>query len=159
MALSSIAPPVATDHGALDAIMSQLERRYGQEPRLDRAFRIFMAGRVQLSDDDPTAGLITGDAGTSYWATVNGFCECIDGQARRCKHQLALAIAVQLRAVANAEQAPRETEDARAQLQRLCFERSALGARLCSQGLRPVDDPTWLEYGDWIAAIRSQIAS
>jgi hypothetical protein len=154
-----MAPPPADaplDHAALDAIMTRLERRHGHEPRLDRAFRIYMSGRVQISDDDPTAGLITGDAGTGYWATIHNFCECVDGQARRCKHQLALMIAVQMKAVAVAKPTV-EMDDARAQLQRLCFDRSALGARIATLGLRPVDDPTWVEMGAWIANLRAQM--
>jgi hypothetical protein len=163
MATVSIVPRTPTppvDHEALDLIMSALERRHGHEPRLDRAFRLFMAGRVEISEDDPTAALVHGDTDAVYWATATGMCECIDSErGNLCKHALATKIAVQMQAVANAEQAPRVTDDARAQLQKLCFERGALGARLCSQGLRPVDDPTWVEYGEWIAALRSRVTA
>jgi hypothetical protein len=155
MATQSIAP---IDHAALDAIMSRLEHRYGLDPRLDRAFRLFMGQRVEISEADPTAALVHGESGRSYWATVNGFCECPDAaNGHTCKHQLATKIAVQLRAVEQAKATP--ADDIRAQCEWLCLERSQLGARLCAQGLRPIDDPTWVEFGEWIAALRSQIAA
>ena len=37
---SSIAPTASIDHAALDVILSHLERRYGLDPRIDRAYRI-----------------------------------------------------------------------------------------------------------------------
>jgi len=98
------------------------------------------------------------ESGTVYWATATGFCECPEAQnGRRCKHQSAVKIAVQMRAAEQAKQA--EARDIRAQYEWLCFERSKLGARICSQGLRPIDDPTFMEYGEWIAAGEAGIRS
>jgi hypothetical protein len=103
MAVQSIAPAAPIDHAALDVILTHLERRYGLDPRIDRAYRIVVSDRVDLSTADPGAGLVHGDSGRSYWATVDGFCECADAeQVTRCKHALAVVIAVQLAAVAKA---------------------------------------------------------
>jgi len=125
---------------------------------LDRAFRLFMADRVELSQEDATAALVHGESGTDYWATATGYCECPDAaNGRCCKHQFAVKIAVQMRGVEQAKQT--EDRELRAQYERLCFERSKLGARICSQGLRPIDDPTFMEYGEWIAAGEAGIRS
>ncbi len=96
-AVQQTAAPV--DHAALDAILTHLERRYGHDPRIDRAYRIVVSDRVDLSVVDSRAGLVQGDSGRSYWATVDGFCECPDAErVARCKHALAVLIAVQLAA-------------------------------------------------------------
>jgi hypothetical protein len=55
----------APDHAALDMILSHLERRYGLDPRIDRAYRIVMSDRVELQDDG-TTGLVHGDSGRDY---------------------------------------------------------------------------------------------
>jgi hypothetical protein len=159
MATRIVPPPAAPiDHAALDVILTHLERRYGLDPRLDRAFRLFMAGNVSLFEQEPTTALVVGDSGQTYTATALGYCSCPDAErGNRCKHQLATRIAVQMRAVEEARQA--EDEDVRAQYQRLCVERSQLGARISSQGMRPIDDPTFVEMGEWLSALRSQIAS
>jgi uncharacterized Zn finger protein len=157
MAQSIVAP---IDHAALDTIMCRLEQRYGLDPRLDRAFRLYMAGRVELSEEDATAALVHGDSGTDYWATVHGFCECPDAaNGHVCKHQIATKIAVQMRAVEKAKNgasAVDADESVRAYLTRLCSERQQLGARLLAQGIRPVDDGLWTEYGEWITRLRSK---
>jgi hypothetical protein len=65
---------------ALDVIVTHLERRYGLDPRIDRASRVVVSDRVALSVVDPRAGLVHGDNGRGYWATVDGFCECPDAE-------------------------------------------------------------------------------
>src|SRR6266536_2557710 len=111
MATQSVAH--AIDHAALGAIMRRLEQRYGHDPRLDRAFRLFMGDRVELSQEDLTAALVHGDNGRDYWATSTGFCECPDAERGHiCKHQFAVKIAVQMRAVEQAKQS--EARDLRA---------------------------------------------
>jgi hypothetical protein len=96
-------PAAQIDQAALDVILTHLERRYGFDPRIDRAYRIVVSDRVDLSIADPKAGLVHGDSGRSYWATVEGFCECPDAErVARCKHSLAVVIAIQLAAVARA---------------------------------------------------------
>src|SRR5438876_673168 len=101
-AVQPTAAPI--DHAALDVILTRLERRYGLDPRIDRAYRIVMSGRVDLSDVDRKAGLVHGDSGKSYWATIDGFCECPDAErVARCKHSLAVVIATQLAAVAESK--------------------------------------------------------
>jgi len=159
MATQSIAPVVPVDHVALDAIMSRLEQRYGLDPRLDRAFRLYMADRVELSEEEPTTALVHGDSGNDYWATISGYCECPDAaNGHCCKHQLATKIAVQMRAVENANRtAPVDVDATRAYLSQLCMERQRLGARIAASGNRPIDDPTWREYGEWIEALRSKL--
>jgi uncharacterized Zn finger protein len=163
MAIQSIAPTATVDHVVLDTIMCRLEQRYGLDPRLDRAFRLYMAGRVEIFADEPTTALVHGESGNSYHATINGFCECPDAaNGYCCKHQLATKIAVQMRAVEKAKDNPSTppTDDSdRAYLVRLCSERQQLGARLLAQGIRPVDDGLWNEYGEWIARLRTTIAA
>jgi len=158
---SSIAPTASIDHAALDAIMSRLEQRYGMDPRLDRAFRLFMAGRVELSEQEPTTALVHGESGNDYWATITGFCECPDAQkGNACKHQLATKIAVQMKAVEHANRtASVDVEGTRAYMNQLCIERQWIGACIAASGNRPIDDATWNEYGEWIAALRSKIAA
>jgi hypothetical protein len=92
------------DHAALDVILTHLERRYGHDPRIDRAHRIVVSDRVELCADEPTTGLVHGDSGRDYYATADGFCECPDAErVARCKHSLAVVIAVQLAAVAKSK--------------------------------------------------------
>src|SRR6266571_176359 len=97
LATQIVSPPAAPiDHAALDVILSHLERRYGLNPRIDRAYRIVVSGRVELAADEPTTGLVHGDSGRDYWATVDGFCECPDAErVARCKHALSVMIAAQ----------------------------------------------------------------
>ena len=148
MATQIVAPAPHIDHAALDTIMCRLEARYGHEPRLDRALRIVMSGRVDLSVVDMKAGLVHGDSGRSYWATVDGFCECPDAErVARCKHSLAVTIAVQLRAVAKA----------RATYARLCTEHQQHGRELIASGVRPVDDATYQSRDEQIQAMRQQL--
>src|SRR5688500_585614 len=145
MATQIVAPAAPIDHAALDTIMCRLERRYGHEPRLDRAFRIIMSDRVDLSVVDIKAGLVHGDSGRSYWATVDGFCECPDAErVARCKHALAVTIAAQLRAVAQA----------RATYARLCTEHQDHGRALIAAGTRPVDDADYQVRDEQIQAMR-----
>src|SRR5215510_10240004 len=110
---SAIRPPAAQiDHAALDVILTHLERRYGLDPRIDRAYRIVVSGRVEICADEPTTGLVHGDSGRDYYATVDGFCECPDAErVARCKHSLAVLIVAQLAAVADAKTA-QEAADA-----------------------------------------------
>ena len=159
VSFDAIQPPDApTDHAALDAIMSRLEQRYGMDPRLARAFRLFMARRVELSEQEPTTALVHGESGNDYRATITGFCECPDAQnGHTCKHQLATKIAVQMKAVENANGAAVDVDATRAYLNQLCMERQRLGARIAASGNRPVDDATWREYGEWIEALRSKL--
>ena len=97
MATQIVAPAPQIDHAALDRIMTDLERRYGHEPRLDRGFRLFMAGSVSLFEEEPCTALVTGDSGTTYTATATGFCECKDAEnGHICKHQFAVKIACQM---------------------------------------------------------------
>jgi len=65
-----------------------------------------VSDRVDLSVVDSKAGLVHGDSGRSYWATADGFCECPDSErVARCKHALAVLIALQLAAVAKSKAA------------------------------------------------------
>src|SRR5687768_16160181 len=128
------------DHAALDVILSHLERRYGLDPRIDRAYRIVVSDRVDLSVVDAKAGLVHGDSGRSSWAPVDGFCECPDAErVARCKHSLAVLIAVQLAAVAKSKATQ---DDPRATLARLAREHQEHGRELFAAGTRPIDDAT-----------------
>ena len=148
MTASIVAPAAPIDDAALDTIMSRLEQRYGHEPRLDRAFRIVLSDRVDLSAVDIKAGLVHGDSGRSYWATVDGFCECPDAErVARCKHALAVVIASQLRAVAKA----------RATYARLCTEHQEHGRALIAAGTRPVDDAAYQARDAQIQTLRQQL--
>ena len=148
MAVQSIAPAAQIDHAALDVILSHLERRYGLDPRIDRAYRIVVSDPVDLSIVDSRAGLVHGDSGTSYWATAGGFCECPDAErVARCKHALAVLIAVQLAAVAKA----------RTTYTRLTREHQEHGRELIAAGTRPIDDPTYRDRDDRIQALRHRL--
>jgi uncharacterized Zn finger protein len=155
----SIAPATPIEHAALDAILSHLERRYGLDPRIDRAYRIVMSGRVELAPDGPTTGLVHGDSGNSYWATVDGFCECPDhANGHICKHALAVMIAAQLRAVSKAKEAQQDDgTDLLAYYQNPCQEQQARGRLLIANGVRPVDNPTWRDADEQIQALRRQL--
>jgi hypothetical protein len=149
---SSIAPAAPLDHAALDVILAHLERRYGLDPRIDRAYRIVVSDRVDLSAVDAKAGLVHGDSGRSYWATVDGFCECPDAErVARCKHALAVLIAVQLAAVAKA------TQDDRATFARLTREHQEHGRELIAAGTRPIDDASYRDRDDRIQALRHRL--
>jgi hypothetical protein len=146
-------PAARVDHAALDVILSHLERRYGLDPRIDRAYRIVVSDRVDLSVVDPRVALVHGDSGRSYWATVDGFCECPDAErVARCKHSLAVLIAVQLAAVAKLKAA--KDDDDRATFARLTREHQAHGRELIAAGTRPIDDATYRERDDRIQALR-----
>jgi len=148
MAVQSIAPTAPLDHAALDVILSHLERRYGLDPRIDRAYRIIVSDRVDLSVVDSKAGLVHGDSGKSYWATVDGFCECPDAErVARCKHALAVLIAAQLAAVAKA----------RATYAHLTREHQEHGRALIAAGTRPIDDATYRDRDDRIQALRRRL--
>ena len=146
MTASSIAPAALIDHPALDVVLSHLERRYGLDPRIDRAYRIVVSGRVELCADEPTTGLVHGDSGRDYYATIDGFCECPDAErVARCKHSLAVIITVQLAAVAKAK-ADHEASDAveiQALYAKLTREHQDHGRALIGSGQRPVDDPVY----------------
>jgi predicted nucleic acid-binding Zn finger protein len=162
MATQIVAPAATVDHAALDTILSNLERRYGHDPRIDRAYRIVMSGRVELCADEPTTALVHGDSGRSYYATVDGFCECPDAErVARCKHSLACIIAVQLAAVAQAKAAQTEADatDLRALYARLCQEQQQRGRLLSAQGIRPNEDATWLQADEHIRRVRAQLPS
>jgi hypothetical protein len=151
---ASIVAPI--DHTALDAIMARLEQRYGFEPRLDRALRIVMGGRVEMSEAEPTTGLVHGDAGKSYWATVSGFCECPDAErVARCKHSFACLIAAQLEAVGKAKRA--QAEEARKLYPKLCQDLQQYGRLLIAQGTRPIDDPAWRERDQNVQQVKAQL--
>jgi hypothetical protein len=160
MAVQSIAPAAPIDHAALDVILSHLERRYGLDPRIDRAYRIVVSDRVDLSVVDHRAGLVHGDSGKSYWATVDGFCECPDAErVARCKHALAVLIAAQLAAVAKAK-ATKQQEDVdevRALYARLATAHQDHGRALIASGTRPIDDATYRQRDDEIQALRLQL--
>lgn len=147
MAQTIVAPAPHIDHAALDVILSNLERRYGLDPRIDRAYRIVVSGRVELCADEPTTGLVHGDSGRSYYATVDGFCECPDAErVARCKHSLSVTIAVQLAAVAKAKAAEQDsTNDVSETFTRLCAEHQQHGRELIAAGGRPVDDAVYQE--------------
>jgi hypothetical protein len=152
---SSIAPAARVDHAALDVILSHLERRYGLDPRIDRAYRIVVSDRVDLSVVDPRAGLVHGDSGRSYWATVDGFCECPDAErVARCKHALAVLIAIQLAAVAKSKATQ---DDPRATYARLTREHQEHGRELIASGTRPIDDATYRQRDDEIQALRLRL--
>ena len=155
MTASSIAPAAPLYHAALDAILTHLERRYGHEPRLDRAYRIVVSDRVDLSVVDSKAGLVHGDRGRSYWATVDGFCECPDAErVARCKHALAVLIDVQLAAVAKSKATQ---DDPRATFARLTREHQEHGRELIAAGTRPIDDATYRDRDDQIQALRLRL--
>ena len=136
------------DHAALDAILSHLERRYGLDPRIDRAYRIVASHRVDISAADSKAGLVHGDSGRSYWATTDGFCECADAErVARCKHALAVVIVAQLAAVAKA----------RATYARLTREHQKHGRELIAARTRPIDDATYRDRDDQIQALRLRL--
>jgi hypothetical protein len=148
-------PSTPIDHAALDMILSHLERRYGLDPRIDRAYRIVVSDRVDLSAVDPKAGLVHGDSGLSYWATVDGFCECPDAErVARCKHALAVLIVVQLAAVARSTATQ---EDVRAAFARLTRQHQEHGCELIAAGIRPIDDATYRERDDRIQALRLRL--
>jgi hypothetical protein len=155
MAIQSIGPTAPIDHAERGVILSYLERRYGLDPRIDRAYRIVVSDWVDLSAIDPEAGLVHGDSGLSYWATVDGFCGCPDAErVARCKHALAVLIAVQLAAVAKSE-APQE--DIRATFDRLTHEHQEHGRELIATGTRPIDDVTYRDRDDQIQALRLRL--
>jgi hypothetical protein len=154
MATQSIAQ---RDHQALDSILTRLESRYGHDPRVERAFRIFMSDRIDLSVVDPKAGLVHGDTGRSYWATVDAFCECPDhANGHVCKHALAVMIAAQMRAVMKAKQA-QQPSHTRATYIQLCQEQQKYGQHLHSRGIRPIDDSLWLERDQQIQMVKAQL--
>ena len=159
MATQIVAPASHIDHAALDAIMIRLEQRYGHEPRLDRALRIVVSDRIDLSTVDMKAGLVHGDSGRSYWATVDGFCECPDAErVARCKHALAVTIAVQLRAVARAKAAEQDGSNGLGEtFARLCTEHQQHGRELSSVGTRPVDDAVYMERDARIQTMRQHL--
>jgi hypothetical protein len=153
MAQTIVAPTGPVDHAALDVILTNLERRYGHEPRIDRAYRIVMSGRVELSENDPKTALVHGDSGRDYWATVDGFCECPDAErVARCKHSLACIIVAQLAAVAKAKAA--QQDDLCETFARLTREHQVHGRALIASGVRPVDDATYRERDEQIQAMR-----
>lgn len=158
MAVQSIAPAAQLDHAALDRIMTRLESRYGHDPRLDRAFRLFMGDRVELSETEPTTALVHGDSGKSYWATALGFCECPDhANGHVCKHQLATKIAAQMRAVEIAKRPEAKAEETRTTYLQLCQQQQQYGRMLHAQGTRPVDDISWLERDQHIQRVKAQL--
>ena len=78
-----------------------------------------MSGRVEMQDDGIT-GLVHGDSGRDYYATVDGFCECPDAERiARCKHALSVSISAQLAAVAKARAAQDDRTDLRASYAKL----------------------------------------
>ena len=136
------------ERAALDAILTHLERRYGLDPRIDRAYRIVVSDRVDLSVVDSKAGLVHGDSGRSYWATVDGFCECADAErVARCKPSFAVLIAVQIAAVAKA----------RATYVQLTREHQDHGRELIGAGTRPIDDAAYRDRDDRIQALRRRL--
>lgn len=157
MAVQIVSPTV--DHAALDRILSHLERRYGFDPRLDRAYRIVMSERVELSTEDPTAGLVHGDSGKSYWATVNGFCECPDAQrVSRCKHALSVIISAQLAAVAKSKSELRDKDaQFRSHYLKLCTEHQQHGRELIARGYRPIDDAVYLERDLQLQSLKARL--
>src|SRR5262245_10360448 len=151
MAVQSIAPAATVDHAALDVILTHLERRYGLDPRIDRAYRIVVSGRVELCADEPTTGLVHGDSGRDYYATADGFCECPDAErVARCKHSLAVVIATQLATVARSKAI--EVDGVRATFTRLTREHQDHGRALIASGERPIDDAVYMERDDQIQA-------
>jgi hypothetical protein len=153
---SIVAPAVPLDHAALDTILTHLERRYGHDPRIDRAYRIVVSDRVDLSVVDSKAGQVHGDSGRSYWATVDGFCECPDAErVARCKHALAVLIAVQLRAVAKAKAV--QGEELRETFAALSREHQDHGRDLIGSGIRPIDDPTYRARDEQLQELRKQL--
>src|SRR5215211_5014340 len=146
-AIQSTAAPV--DHAALDVILTHLERRYSLDPRIDRANRIVVSGRVELCADEPTTGLVHGDSGRNYYATADGFCECPDAERiARCKHSLAVVIAVQLAAVTKSKASA--DENVRATFARLTREHQDHGRALIASGQRPIDDAVYVERDEQI---------
>jgi hypothetical protein len=144
------------DHAALDVILTHLERRYGHDPRIHRAYRIVVSDRVAICADEPTTGLVHGDSGRDYYATADGFCECPDAErVARCKHSLAVVISVQLAAVAKSKASA--DEDIRATFARLTREHQDHGRALLGSGQRPIDDAVYLERDDHIQALRLQL--
>ena len=147
------------DHAALEVILSHLERRYGLDPRIDRAYRIVMSDRVERQDDG-TMGLVHGDSGHGYWATVEGFCECPDAECvAHCKHSLAVTIAAQLAAVVKAK-AVQEASDAvetQALHAKLTGEHQEHGRALITSGQRPVDTPIYQQRDLVIQRLRSRL--
>jgi uncharacterized Zn finger protein len=100
---------------------------------------------------------VPGDSGTSYWATVDGFCECPDAErVARCKHALAVLIAVQLAAVAKSKATQ---EDVRATFARLTRQHQEHGRELIAAGIRPIDDATFRDRDDQIQALRLRLAA
>jgi uncharacterized Zn finger protein len=156
MATTSIAP---IDHAALDTIMSRLEQRYGLDPRVDRGFRLFMAGNVELSQECPDTAFVTGDSGKGYWTTATGFCECPDAERGNvCKHQLAVKIACQMRAVAQSKSAQQDNgDDLRARYAKLTKAHQDHGRALIASGVRPIDDPFYLERDALIQRIKARL--
>jgi hypothetical protein len=149
-------PAAWIDHAALDAILSHMERRYGLDPRLDRAYRVVVSDRIELSVVDPKAGLVHGDSGPAYWATADGFCECPDAErVARCNHALAVIIAVQLAAAAQSKAS--HGDDARVTYARLTREHQEHGRELIAAGTRPIDDTTYRDRDDRIQALRLQL--
>jgi hypothetical protein len=154
VAIQPTAAPI--DHAALDVILTHLERRYGLDPRIDRAYRIVVSDRVELCADEPTTGLVHGDSGRDYYATVDGFCECPDAErVARCKHSLAVVIAVQLTAVSKSKAIT--NDDIRATYTRLTREHQDHGRALVASGQRPIDDAVYAERDDQIQALRSRL--
>jgi hypothetical protein len=152
---SSIAPGAPIDHAALAVILTHLERRYGHDPRIDRAYRIIMGDRVDLSVVDRNAGRVHGDSGRSYWATTDGFCECRDAErVARCKHALAVLIATQLAAVARSKATE---DDPHAAFARLTREHQDHGRELIAGGTRPIDDATYRDRDGQIQALRLRL--
>ena len=143
---SSIASAASIDHAALDTILAHLERRYGLDPRIDRAYRIVVSGRVALCADEPTTGLVHGDSGRDYYASVHGVCECPDAErVARCKHSLAVVITTQLAAVARSKAAEEATDavETQALYAKLTREHQDHGRALVGSGQRPIDDPIY----------------
>jgi uncharacterized Zn finger protein len=98
---------------------------------------------------------VHGDSGRSYWATVDGFCECPDAErVARCKHSLAVLIAVRLAAVAKAKATQ---EDVRATFARLTREHQEHGRALIAAGTRPIDDAAYRDRDDRIQALRLRL--
>ena len=157
MAIQIVPPPAPPlDHAALDVILSHLERRYGLDPRIDRAYRIVMSDRVDLSVVDSKAGLVHGDSGRSYWATVDGFCECPDAErVARCKHSLAVTIAVQLRAVAKAKAV--KGAELHETFATLAKEHQDHGRELIAAGTRPIYDVAYRARDEQLQAMRRQL--
>jgi hypothetical protein len=96
------------------------------------------------------------DSGRSYWATADGFCECPDAErVARCKHALAVLIAVQLAAVARSKAT--QDDDARATFARLTREHQEHGRELIAAGTRPIDDRTYRQRDDEIQVLRRRL--